>query len=230
MIIEVKIALFGYPAHPVVRVNHLALRAGRCTGIFGPNGSGKTTLVRGLVGLLQPMSGEVVRAEANDFGYLPQHRAMELHWPMSALDVACLALSARVRIGWVSWRAPRVREEMRALDVENLASKHFATLSGGQQQRVLLAGALAADPDALVLDEPTDGLDINSRRALLDRLRTATRQGLCTILVSHEPRDLLALADELVVVEPADEESEPSVVEVVDAAHFAQHVMGTHAR
>ena len=230
MLVDVRDAVFGYAARPVVRLDSLELHAGRCVGIFGPNGAGKTTLVRGLVGLLAPMSGIVRRvASAARFGYLAQHRAMELHWPMSALDVACLASSARVRLGWVSWRAPRVRQEMRTLDVEQLARRHFATLSGGQQQRVLLAGALAADPDLLVLDEPTDGLDIHSRRALLDRLRVARSAGLCTILISHEPRDLLALADEILVIEPAEQEDRPSSALTVDASHLVEHMMGTPA-
>src|SRR4051794_36226426 len=95
MLVEISGATFGYGRKPVVQVQALALHAGRCLGVFGPNGSGKTTLVRGLTGLLKPLSGSVTRGEgAQRFGYLPQQRAMELHWPMTGFDAAAMALSA----------------------------------------------------------------------------------------------------------------------------------------
>src|SRR4051812_24477389 len=115
MLVEVTNATFGYQKRPVVQVESLALRAGRCLGIFGPNGAGKTTLVRGVTGLLAPMSGTVVRGEPEllRFGYLPQHRAMELHWPMTGFDAAAMALSALRRMGRVGGRdAGRVRQAM----------------------------------------------------------------------------------------------------------------------
>src|SRR5687767_15189356 len=109
MLVEVRNGIFGYRKRPVVRIDRLDLNPGRCVGIFGPNGSGKTTLVRGVAGLLAPLSGTVVRdLPPGGFGYLPQHRAMELHWPMSALDVGCLASSGRSRFGWTRSALPRV--------------------------------------------------------------------------------------------------------------------------
>ena len=78
MLIEVPHAAFGYARRPVVRVDNLGLHEGRSLGLFGPNGSGKTTLVRGLMGLLTPLEGNVIRKrEELDFGYLPQHRALD---------------------------------------------------------------------------------------------------------------------------------------------------------
>lgn len=230
MLVEIHDATFGYDNRPVVRVDRLTLTAGRCWGIFGPNGVGKTTLLRGVMGLVPPLTGRRRCAgEEVTFAYLPQHRQLELNWPMSALDVACLAPSARQRIGRVGHILPQVREQMREVGVEQLAGSPFATLSGGQQQRVLLAGALAAHPSVLVLDEPTDGLDVHSRRALLNQLRQKTGMGLCTVLVSHEARDLAELADDLLVLEPSEQALEPSTAMSVDAAHLAAHVMGTHA-
>src|SRR4051812_12854378 len=173
MLVEVRDAVFGYGERPIVRVDALHLRAGRCLGIFGPNGAGKTTLVRGVTGLLAPMSGTVVRGESEllRFGYLPQHRAMELHWPMTGFDAAAMALSALRPMGRIGGRdTGRVREAMTAMDVHTLARRPFAKLSGGQQQRLLLAGALATEPNVLVLDEPTDGLDVRSHEGLLNVL------------------------------------------------------------
>ena len=104
MHIEVTGAVFGYGKRPVVQVDELHLRPGRSLGIFGPNGSGKTTLVRGISGLLPPLSGSVTRKPEIRIGYLPQYRAIDLHWPMSGLDAALLAASAREKLGWVGAR------------------------------------------------------------------------------------------------------------------------------
>src|SRR4051812_46991183 len=101
MLIEVRDAAFGYDQRAVVRCDALVVAAGKSLGIFGPNGSGKTTLVRGIGGLLEPMQGSVTRAPALNMGYLPQHRAIDLHWPMSGMDAALLATSARQAFGWV---------------------------------------------------------------------------------------------------------------------------------
>src|SRR5439155_13069788 len=165
-LIEVR-AGFGYDGRPVVRVPMLRLFAGRCLGIYGPNGSGKTTLLRGMTGLLRPLEGSVTRRPVLRIGYLAQHRDLQLHWPMSARDAALLALSARRHLGWVRGCSRQLDPWLKTLGVDGLSPRRFATLSGGQQQRVLLAGTLAAEPQVLVLDEPTEGLDARSRRVLL---------------------------------------------------------------
>ncbi len=148
MLIEVRDCVFGYAARPIVAADYLRLDAGQSLGIFGPNGSGKTTFVRGLTGLLAPLTGTIHRADGLRFGYLPQHRALELDWPMSGLDAAAMALSAQRRFGWLGGAAARLRPHLRTLEVEDLASRRFADLSGGQQQRLLLAGAGGRAPSA----------------------------------------------------------------------------------
>jgi len=228
MIVEARLAVFGYGERAVVRIDHALLRAGQSLGMFGPNGSGKTTLVRGLTGLLAPLKGFVSRPAALRIGYLPQHRSMELHWPMTALDAASMAVSARRRWGWIGRDDSSIRANMRTLEVEDLASRGFASLSGGQQQRVLLAGALAAEPQLLVLDEPTEGLDVRSRRVFLRALRQAAAAGLCTVLISHAIDDLIALCDEVAWLHVPDDPASPSHVEIVSAAQLADHVAALH--
>ena len=232
MLIRIEHAIFGYEKRPVVRVDHLELDVGRCLGIFGPNGSGKTTLVRGLTGLLPPLGGRVVRASTEiRFGYLPQHRALELHWPMTGFDAAAMATSARRRLGWIGrWLGPddgSIRDSMRLLDVESLAHRPFGKLSGGQQQRLLLAGALAPKPNVLVLDEPTDGLDVQSRRSLLELLGQCTSRGLCTVIISHEIEDLLQLCHEVAWLHPAEAPGEPSAAELVTSTSLATRMLQT---
>lgn len=234
MLVEVHGATFGYDKRPVVRVESLALRAGRCLGIFGPNGAGKTTLVRGIVGLLPPMRGTVRRTDERTirFGYLPQHRAMELHWPMTGFDAAAMALSALRTLGRINREdAARVRRAAALLDADALLRRPFAKLSGGQQQRLLLAGALAAEPNVLILDEPTDGLDVRSRQALLEVLYAQNAAGLCTVMISHDVEDLLYLADEVAWLHAPLEWGESSWVEMIGPDELRERVLKVeHAR
>ena len=227
-LVDVRDARFGYMGRPVVQVDELRLHPGRSLGIFGPNGSGKTTLVRGITGLLPPIAGRVVR-QSNDrpgprFGYLPQHRAMESHWPMTGLDAACFATSARRPLGWLADTGGVVRM-MEMLGVADLAYRPFARLSGGQQQRILLAGAMAARPDVLVLDEPTDGLDVRSRDALLALLRQFTSEGLCAVVISHEVEDLLYVCDTIAWLHAAGDPDQPSRVELTSPTELAARMV-----
>jgi ABC-type Mn2+/Zn2+ transport system ATPase subunit len=231
MHVHVDRASFGYSDRPVVEVDDLRLLPARCLGIFGPNGSGKTTLIRGATGLLAPLSGRVLRPSGVRFGYLPQHRAMELHWPMTGFDAAAIATSARRPLGWIGrWIAPDsglIRDAMSRLGVDSLARRPFARLSGGQQQRLLLAGALAAEPNVLVLDEPTDGLDVASRRGLLELLAEYTAGGLCTVIISHEVEDLLQLCHEVAWLHAAQVEGGVSTVELIQPGELAARMLQT---
>lgn len=231
MLVELIDCAFGYtPGKPVVRVEGaVRLEAGGCIGVFGPNGAGKTTLVRGLLGLLAPMSGRVHRDPAARRGYLPQHRAIDMGWPMSARDAATLASSARRRFGWAFGCAQRVTRSMESLDVAGLASQPFAKLSGGQQQRVLLAGALADDPHLIVLDEPTDGLDVASRDVLLRVLRDAIGNGLAGVVVSHDVDDIEALCQGALWLEPARVPGSPSIAHLVAVASLRERLTAGRA-
>jgi ABC-type Mn2+/Zn2+ transport system ATPase subunit len=235
-LIEVDNATFGYGGRAVVRVEHLELHSSTCLGIFGPNGSGKTTLVRGITGLLRPMSGQVIHASSTSahrpmrIGYLPQHRNIELHWPMTALDAASLAISARRWLGWVGPRTKDVLAMMIRLGVDHLAAQPFASLSGGQQQRVLLSGALAGDPTVLVLDEPTEGLDVRSTQELVDLLRQFVAEGLAMMIISHEADDLVQVSGKVAWLHPARQQGEPNRVEIVAPQALGEAILSAARR
>src|SRR5438876_1231350 len=145
---------------------------------------------------------------------------------MTGLDAASLAVSARFPLGRMNRTARHeILDSMSHLDVEELIHRPFAKLSGGQQQRLLLAGALAAEPQVLVLDEPTDGLDVRSRHALLILLQGLVRQGLSTVIISHEVEDLMFLAGSVAWLHPAQAPDEPSRVEILPPQSLAERIL-----
>lgn len=239
-LIEVRDAVFGYGHRAVVKVDELRLNRGTCLGIFGPNGSGKTTLVRGITGLLSPMAGQVLHAPTGGrsggagahgrpgglrIGYLQQHRAIELQWPMTAFDAAGLATSARKLFGWLGPGTKNVLAMMARLGIDHLASRPFPALSGGQQQRVLLAGALASEPTVLVLDEPTEGLDVRSTQELLDVLREFINEGVAMMVISHEADDLMQIAQQIAWLHAGQQQGEASGVEMVTPTALAERLL-----
>jgi zinc transport system ATP-binding protein len=174
----------------------VSVDAGEFVAVLGANGSGKTTLVRALVGLV-PISGGSLEvfgtplARFRDWprlGYVPQRLAVGGGVPSTVREVVASGRTGRAR------RLRRLSaQDQHAIDhaLEDVGLTHraadaVATLSGGQQQRVLIARALAGEPDVLVLDEPTAGVDADSQDTLAGALGHLSRQGGSVVLVAHE--------------------------------------------
>ena len=145
-------------------------------------------LARTILGLLKPLHGQVTRDRALVVSYVPQRDRLDTLLPITALEVAMMGRAARSGM-LVRTRATDRDAAMHALDrggIASLAPQLFRDLSGGQQQRVLLARALAGEPDVLVLDEPTAGMDIASEASVLEFLRDLNRtRGLTILIVTH---------------------------------------------
>lgn len=178
----------GYGGVPVLRHLSFHVCAGEFLGIVGPNGSGKTTILRAILGLIQPLAGRIQAEGLPVIGYVPQREHIDPIVPVTAMEVALMGRAPRLG----PLRRPRRRDREaaeRALaqaGVTDLADHLFRDLSGGQQQRVLIARALAAEPDLLVLDEPTNGMDLASEHAIVELVRTLNRdRGLTVVLVTH---------------------------------------------
>ena len=194
---------------PVLRGVTLSVRAGEAVALLGGNGSGKTTLVRALLGLVPLQRGTVElfgvpRSRFRDWsriGYMPQR---------SAAGLGTAKVKEVVAAGRLSRRPPFVppRPDDRAAVARALATvgltgragDRLSELSGGQQQRVLLARALAGQPDLLLLDEPTAGVDLASQAALTETLSELVRTGTALIAVLHELGWLAGLLDRGVVL------------------------------
>jgi zinc transport system ATP-binding protein len=173
---------------PVLRDVDLEVEQGEFVAIAGPNGGGKTTLLRLVLGLEQPTAGRV-RLFARRVGYLPQRAQAGVDAPITVRELVSAGRAPRTRLVGPLGRDDRaaVREAIDRVGLGAQADRRLAALSGGQQQRAFIAKALAAEPDLLVLDEPTAGVDAEAQEAvagLLDHLR---RDLAVTILyVSHE--------------------------------------------
>lgn len=207
-LIDIRDATFGYGRTIVLRKVHFGLAAGDFVGLVGPNGAGKTTLLRGLLGLVRPQGGERrinPPGGASDvvFGYVPQEKAVDPFFPLSVLDVV---LMGRYRLLGPGRRPTQVdrRAALACLghvQLEHLANASFQELSGGQKQRVLLARALATEPHALVLDEPTSAMDLAAERQLMAVIcEQHEAQGLTVVLATHDLNLIGRYASEIGIV------------------------------
>lgn len=195
-VIELRHVSFGYADRAVVRSIDLDVRPGEVVALLGPNGSGKSTLVRGLLGLTDQLGGEatVLGQPLRDLsgryriGYVPQRHT--LSGSVRATVEEVVAVGRLPHQGWFVRRTPQDRRAItEALELVGLAERagdDVSTLSGGQQRRVLIARALAAEPDLLIMDEPTAGVDEASQRVLAEVLRRLTASGRTLLIVTHE--------------------------------------------
>lgn len=201
-LVEFQNVTFGYGAQPVLEDICLHIHPGQFAALVGPSGAGKSSLLKLLLGTLRPNRGEIrIHDQALDgrspqISYVPQLESVDWNFPVTVEQVV---LMGRVRNSgiwpWPSAQGKRdLRRVLERLAIGHLAKRHIRDLSGGQQQRVFLARALIAQPDLLVLDEPTTGLDMRTAENILHLLAELNRQGITVLITSH---DLNAVAAHL---------------------------------
>lgn len=197
----------GYDGHPQIRNITLGVPERAFLGITGPNGGGKTTLLRVMLGLLRPMEGSVSyfregrRVDSLRMGYLPQRNAIDRHFPISVHDTVLSGLCAVKRLcaPFTARHHAMVADTLRFMGIADLAARPVKALSGGQLQRVLMARALVARPEVLVLDEPDSYLD-EPFKERLHGLLAQVNAHCAVIMVSHDARYIRSAARQTVCV------------------------------
>lgn len=179
-----------FGAHEVLQDVSLSVAPGEIVTIVGPNGSGKSTLLRALLGIVPPASGQVVRGAGLRLGYVPQRLHVDAGLPMTVARFLSLPR-----------RRPRaaIAAALARTGVAGLENRQVAALSGGQFQRVLLASALLSDPQLLILDEATQGLDqpgVAAFYSLIEELRRDL--GCAVLMVGHDLHVVMSASDRVI--------------------------------
>jgi ABC-type Mn2+/Zn2+ transport system ATPase subunit len=178
----------GYGRRTVLRGVQGSIPRGVFMGIVGPNGSGKTTLLKAILGRVKPQSGQIIRNPQLRFGYVPQRNTIDALYPLTSLDIVLMGLYGTRMPGMPMTNRDRdtALDAIRSVGLEVKAQALFSELSGGQQQRILLARALVGQPDILILDEPTNGMDIVSEASVMKTVDDVhSRTGMTIVLVTH---------------------------------------------
>ena len=192
--IEVNDLTVAYRDQPVLWDIDLEVPAGVLMAIVGPNGAGKTTLIKAILGLVRPAAGEIsiygqpYREQRRMVGYVPQRGSVDWDFPTTVLDVVMMG-----RYGTLGWlRRPGRRERSQAMaaleqvGMAEFAGRQISQLSGGQQQRVFLARALVQDAAVYFMDEPFQGVDAKTERAIVTLLQTLRAEGKTVVVVHHD--------------------------------------------
>ena len=197
--------MIGYRV-PLLPPLDLSVRSGTTLGVLGPNGAGKTTLLKALLGLLPLLGGRRVCPQGRPprIGYVPQRDRLDTSWPLRVLDVVLMGRAPLV--GPVRRYSAKdhaaARDALDEIGIGDLADRPLFSLSGGQHQRVLIARAIAADPELLVLDEPTSAMDPAAERILLELVqRLKSAHGLSVVLVTHQLTAVAGFATEVALLD-----------------------------
>lgn len=194
-LVELNQVSFGYGARPVVEQISLHLHPGQFAALVGPSGAGKTTLLKLILGVLQPSKGEVsMHGQVLDtritprIGYVPQLESVDWNFPVTVEQAVWMGqIQNSGPWPWITKKQHNlVLDILKRLGIDGLINRHIRDLSGGQQQRVFLARAMISNPDLLVLDEPTVGLDIKTAENILVLLAELNRQGMTILLTTHD--------------------------------------------
>jgi zinc/manganese transport system ATP-binding protein len=200
-LIDLADASAGYGRTTVLHDVDLTIGDTTFTGIVGPSGAGKTTLLRVLLGLIQPSSGTRTTAPGLRVAYVPQLETVDWKFPVTVAECVLMARTEHRVWPWPS-REERaaVAAVLERLGIADLAERHIRELSGGQQQRMFLARALLREPHVLLLDEPTSGVDINTRHDVLHLLGDLHREGMAIVLTTHDLNGMAAHLPRLVCI------------------------------
>lgn len=179
------------------------IKKGEFVSVIGPNGSGKTTLINTILGFLKQNSGEIEITKGSFLSYVPQISEIDRNFPITVLETV---MTAFLKSGLHPFKRFSKEEKEKALDLlktlglENYEKRQIAELSGGEFQRLLIARALAANPDIVLLDEPTASVDKTSRDKIFSTLKALNEKGITVIIVTHDLAAAFEFSSKLIVI------------------------------
>lgn len=190
-LIDIKNLSLGYDGNIVLKNVNLKIEENDFICVVGPNGSGKSTLIKGILGLIKPISGTITfnNLKQNFIGYMPQETKVDSNFPASALEIVLSGTLNKKRMSLFYTKEDKklAIKNLKILGIENLKNKHFSELSGGQRQKVLLARSLCATSKLLILDEPSNNLDSKSKKNLYDILKNLNKNyNITIIMITHD--------------------------------------------
>ena len=209
--IVLRSASFGYAGRTVVSGADQTVRPAESLALLGPNGCGKSTLVKGLLGLNDHLGGEVLLfgrplaglRRRSRIGYVPQRHTLSSSVVATVGEVVMIGRLPH----HTPWRRPgrgdraAMQHALEVVGLGGMAKADVTHLSGGQQRRVLVARALAAQPEVLIMDEPTAGVDESNQRVLAAAMRHLSAEGVAILTVTHEVEALASAIDRVVLMQ-----------------------------
>jgi zinc/manganese transport system ATP-binding protein/zinc transport system ATP-binding protein len=193
----------GYPNRLVFQNLSLQIFPRQFAGLVGPSGAGKSTLLKVILGIVPVLTGTVMVSgtpvngnPVSHIGYVPQIETVDWDFPVTVEQVVAMGLYRQSgRLPWLSRKErKRIKDLLEELGIGSYAYRQIKALSGGEQQRVFLARALVGNPELLILDEPTSGVDLKTQHAILHLLGELNRRGVTILVTTH---DLNAVARHL---------------------------------
>ena len=206
--IDIRDLTVAYREKPVLWDIDLQVPPGVLLAIVGPNGAGKTTLIKATLGLVKPAAGSVLihgkpyADQRSSVAYVPQRGSVDWDFPTNVLDVVTMGLYGK--LGW--FKQPAKKEKIAALKalaqvgMEEYADRQISQLSGGQQQRVFLARALVQDAQVYFMDEPFQGVDATTERAIVELLQDLRQRGKTVCVVHHDLQTVPEYFDQVMLL------------------------------
>lgn len=202
-IINLENVSIGYGKEVILKDINLSVQENDFIGIVGPNGAGKTTLLKIILGNHKPLSGKITKDELR-FGYVPQRDVVQPILPYTVSEVVLMGRYSLSGIFKLPGKEDKqiVEECMNCVGIFDLSNQNYKSLSGGQRQRTLIARALAVNPNVLILDEPTNGMDTPSHYSLLNLIsQLHIERNLTIFLVSHLLSDVANIVKKVILLD-----------------------------
>lgn len=205
--LEVRDLWAGYPGQPpAIEAIDLHVPRGEIVGLVGPNGAGKSTLFKSILGLIEPLRGEVrafdrpVTQARAEIAYMPQIEEVDWDFPVSVLDVVRMGSYRRMRPfgGWSRNDRAAAEKALEQVGLSEFASRQVGELSGGQRRRVLMARSIARGAQLLLLDEPFAGLDAGVQHDLLGILDELVQEGRSVLIATHDLACVASCSDDAI--------------------------------